>query len=175
MQQHFRYQFWILAAAGVIFFTNLGATALWDEDEPLYAACAREMLQRGDWVVPTFNGDLFPEKPPLGYWLMIAGYKMFGVTEFAARFWSALLGVGTALVTYHLGKRLFRPEVGFWAGLIVASSIIFTISARAATLDSALVFVTTAAMLTFVVGVMAKKGGAGRQPQITPPSPLPTH
>ena len=161
MQQHFRHQLWILAAAGVIFFTNLGATALWDEDEPLYAACAWEMIQRGDWVVPTFNGELFPEKPPLGYWLMIAGYKMFGPTEFAARFWSALLAVGTALVTYHLGKRLFRLEVGFWAGLIVASSIIFTVSARAATLDSALVFVTTAAMLVFVVGTMAKQEKTG--------------
>ncbi|HUT10543.1 MAG TPA: glycosyltransferase family 39 protein [Thermoguttaceae bacterium] len=159
MPQGLRHQLWIVAAAAVIFFTNLGSTALWDEDEPLYASCAREMLQCGDWVVPTFNGELFPEKPPLVYWLMMAGYKLFGVTEFAARFWSALLGVGTALVTYHLGKRLFSADVGFWAGLIVASSIIFTVSARAATLDSALVFVTTLAILVFVAGGMTKRGG----------------
>lgn len=157
MHQHLRHQFWIVAAAGVVFFTNLGAAALWDEDEPLYASCAREMLQRGDWIVPTFNGKMFPEKPPLMFWLMIIAYRLFGVTEFAARFWSAVLGVGTALLTYHLGRLLFRARVGLWAGLIVATSIIFTVSARAATVDSALVFLTTAAILLFVAGGLAKR------------------
>ena len=135
MRQHLRHQLWIVTAAAVVLFTNLGAAALWDEDEPLYASCAREMLQRGDWVVPTFNGEIFPEKPPLMFWLMMGSFRLFGVTEFAARFWSAALGVGTALLTYHLGRLLFRAEVGLWAGLIVVTSIIFTVSARAATVD----------------------------------------
>ncbi len=139
----------------MVLFTNLGAVALWDEDEPLYASCAREMLQRGDWVVPTFNGEVFPEKPPLMFWLMMGSFQLFGVTEFAARFSSAALGVGTALLTYHLGRLLFRAEVGLWAGLIVVTSIIFTVSARAATIDSALVFFTTAAILCLVAGGLA--------------------
>ncbi len=162
MHQQVRHQLWIATAAMVVFFTNLGAVALWDEDEPLYASCAREMLQRGDWVVPTFNGEVFPDKPPLMFWLMMSGFQLFGVTEFAARFWSAVLGVGTALVTYHLGRLLFRAEVGLWAGLIVASSIIFTVSARAATVDSALVFVTALAMLLLVAGGMARRGRIGK-------------
>jgi 4-amino-4-deoxy-L-arabinose transferase-like glycosyltransferase len=155
MQPHLRHQLWIVAAAAVVLFTNLGAVALWDEDEPLYASCAREMLQRGDWVVPTFNGQMFPEKPPLMFWLMIGSFHLFGVTELAARFPSAVLGVGTALLTYHLGRLLFRAEVGLWAGLIVVTSIIFTVSARAATVDSALVFLTTAAVLCLVAGGLA--------------------
>ncbi len=156
MRQQFRHQVWIVLAAAVVFFTNLGAVALWDKDESLYASCAREMFQRGDWVVPTFNGEVFPDKPPLMFWLMMSGFQLFGVTEFAARFWSAVLGVGTALVTYHLGRLLFRAEVGLWAGLIVASTIIFTVSARAATVDSALVFLTTLAALLFVSGWVKK-------------------
>ena len=160
MPQQLRHQLWIVAAAAVVLFTNLGAAALWDEDEPLYASCAREMLQRGDWVVPTFNGEIFPEKPPLMFWLMMSSFQLFGVTEFAARFWSATLGVGTALLTYHLGRLLFRAEVGFWAGLIVVTSIVFTISARAATVDSALVFFTTAAVLCLVAGGLARSRAA---------------
>ena len=156
MRQQLFHQFWIVLAAAVIFFTTLGATGLWDEDEPLYACCAREMLQRGDWVVPTFNGELFPDKPPLMFWTMMSGFGLFGVNEFGARFFSAVLGIGTAIATYHLGRLLFRAEVGFWAGLVVASSIIFTISARAATVDAALVFVTTLAILSFVAGGIAK-------------------
>jgi 4-amino-4-deoxy-L-arabinose transferase-like glycosyltransferase len=152
MRQLVRHQLWITAAAALVFFTNLGATCLWDLDEALYTSIAREMWQRGDWVVPMYNGDMFPEKPPLMFWLMIGGFKLFGVTEFAARFSSAALGIGTALATYHLGRRLFRPEVGLWAGLIVASTIIFTVSARAATVDTALTFATTLVMLLFVIG-----------------------
>jgi 4-amino-4-deoxy-L-arabinose transferase-like glycosyltransferase len=159
MTQNTRYQLWILAAAAIIFFTYLGAASLWDEDETLYASIAREMLQRGDWVVPMFNGHLFPEKPPLMFWLMIAGFEIFGQSEFAARFFSAVLGVGTALVTYHLGRLLFNPRVGLWAGLITTSSIIFTVSARAATVDSALAFVSTSALLCFVAAFRVQGSG----------------
>ncbi len=157
MSQLVRHQLWIVAAAAVIFFTNLGATALWDEDEPLYASCAREMMERGDWVVPMYNGVIFPDKPPLMFWLMISGYSLFGMTEFAVRFWSAVLGVGTAIISYHLGRLLFNARVGLWAGLITASTIIFTVSARAATVDTAMTFATAMAMLLFVAGGIAKQ------------------
>ena len=138
MSQPVRYQLWIVAAASVIFFTNLGGAALWDMDEALYTTCAREMFQRDDWVVPWFNGQMFPEKPPLMFWTMMAGFELFGVNEFGARFFSAVFGVATALAAFHLGRILFNARVGLWTGLITASTIIFTISARAATVDSAL-------------------------------------
>jgi len=142
----------------VVFCTNLGSAALFDMDEALYATCAREMTQRGDWVVPWFNGELFPDKPPLMFWLMMAGRELLGPTELAVRLHSALFGIATALATYHLGRLLFCREVGFWAGAIVSTSIVFTISARAATVDSALTFAITAAMLTFVAASPAWQG-----------------
>lgn len=145
-----RHQTWILLAAALVFFTNLGGPRLWDEDEPKNAECAREMLERGDWVVPTFNEQLRYDKPVLLYWLMISAYKTFGVNEFAARFWSAVMAVGTSLATYHLGRLLFRPQVGLWAGLAMASSLMFVVAGRAATPDSSLIFCTTLTMLAFV-------------------------
>ncbi len=160
MPQQVKHQVLIAAVAALICFLNLGAAALWDEDEPWYASCSHAMAQRGDWVVPIYNGDIFFDKPPLMFWGMISGFNMFGVSEFGARFWSAVMGIATALATYHLGRRLFSPQVGLWAGLIVTSSIIFTVSARAATVDAALTFVTTMAMLAFALG------GLGRQRRI---------
>jgi len=147
----------IVAVAVAVFFTSLGATHLWDKDETIYGSCAREMFERGDWVVPTFNGDLFPDKPPLMYWLMISGFHWFGVGAFGARFFSAVLGTATALATYHLGRILFRAEVGLWAGLIVTTNIIFTVSARAATVDAALTFATVLSVLFFAIG--SKRAG----------------
>jgi 4-amino-4-deoxy-L-arabinose transferase-like glycosyltransferase len=152
MPQLLRHQAWIALAAGLVLFTNLGVPQLWDDDEPRNATCAREMLVRGDLIVPTFNEDLRIDKPVLIYWLMMTAYKVFGPTEFAARFWSAVLAVGTSLMTYHLGRLLFRPAVGLWAGLIVASSLMFDVAGRAATPDSTLIFCTTLALLLFVIG-----------------------
>ena len=126
MRQDVRYQLWIVAAAGVIFFTNLGGPALFDMDEAPYTTCAREMHDRGNWVVPWFNGQMFPEKPPLMFWTMMGGFEVFGVNEWVARFFSAVMGVGTALAAFHLGRILFSARVGLWAGLITASTIIFT-------------------------------------------------
>ena len=112
-----------------MFLANLGSAALWDNDETLYTTIAREMSVRGDWIVPTFNASLFPEKPPLMFWLMMGSFKLLGVNELAARLPAAILAIGTALATYHLARRLFSANVGFWAGLVVSSNIIFTVSA----------------------------------------------
>lgn len=141
--------FWIILTAGLVCLTGLGATHLWDDDETLYSSCAREMLARGDWVTPTFNGNLFADKPPLVYWMMIGSFKLWGVNEFAARFPSALCALLTAWVTYQLGRILFCERAGFWAGLITTTTIAFAVSARAATLDSALTLLTTLAFLVF--------------------------
>jgi 4-amino-4-deoxy-L-arabinose transferase-like glycosyltransferase len=164
MRRQLVHQGWIVLAACITFFTSLGVPALWDEDEPLYATCAREMIARGDWVVPTYNGQMFAEKPALVYWSIIAGFKTFGINELGARFWSAVLAVGTVLLTYHLGRRLFREEVGLWAALAVASSLLFTVSARAATVDSALVLVSLGALYLFAAGGIAKTEKTGNPP-----------
>lgn len=156
MKKLLQYQFWIVLASGTIFFTALGGSALWDDDETIYASCAREMLQRADWVVPWFNGQMFPDKPPLMFWNMMAGFAIFGESEFAARFVSALLGVATSLLVFHLGKTLLNERAGFWAGLATASTIIFTVSARAATVDTALTFVVALALAAFVRGMKSR-------------------
>ena len=90
-------------------FTNLGVTRLWDQDEAFFARTAVEMHQRHEWIVPYFNGEVFAHKPPLMFWLMRVGFLLFGVTEFAARFWSAAFAVATALLVYRMGRRMFSP------------------------------------------------------------------
>lgn len=145
-------QAWIVGLAGVIYFAQLAATRLWDLDEPLYAACAREMAERGDWVVPVFNGELFHDKPPLMFWTMIAGGELFGWNEFGMRFFSAVFGVLTALAVYHLGRLLFDQRSAFWAAVVMTVNVLFTVSARAATVDAALTLATTLAFGALVLG-----------------------
>ncbi len=139
--------------AGIAFltlFVGLGRPQLFDEDEPKNAECGREMFVRGDWLVPTFNEELRTDKPILVYWFMLTSYHLFGVTEFAARFWSAALGLGTCLLTYNIGRVLFSARVGLWAGIMLSSTLMFTAIARASTPDSTLIFFTTLSLFLFV-------------------------
>lgn len=143
---------WLLAAAGLVIFLQLGQVRLWDEDEPKNAVCGREMLERGDWIVPTFNGQLRTDKPILLYWLMLSAYSLFGVCEFAARLPSAVLSLGTVVLTYDIGRRLAGERAGFWSGLVLIGSLLFGVAARAATPDGTLLFCTTLAFWAFVYG-----------------------
>lgn len=163
MRQMVRHQLLIVLIGLVVFAINLGSAALFDMDEALYADCAREMADRGDWVVPWFNGQMFPDKPPLMFWFMMVGRSLFGETELAVRLHSVLCAIGTALATYHIGRLLFREEVGFWAGVITSTTIIYTVSARAATVDAALTLAITGAMLLMVIGGVARLAKEARE------------
>ena len=159
MSTLWRHQLLLGMIAVLVFFTNLGGYVLFDEDEPKNAVCGREMFERSDWIVPTFNAQLRTDKPILIYWLMQVSFSLFGVSEFAARFGSAFLAVGTTLLTYHLGRKLYSPEVGLLAGVIVCTSLMFSAVGRAVTPDSVLVFCLTLAFTGYVWAVAARRGG----------------
>src|SRR5262245_34114014 len=76
----------LLAVTAALCLPNLGGPSLWDIDEGNNAEAAREMFESGNWVVPTFNGQLRVDKPVLLYWLQLGAYQVFGVNEWAARF-----------------------------------------------------------------------------------------
>ncbi len=153
----------LMVVSLVVFFTNLGGPKLWDRDEPRNAGCAVEMMQAGDWVVPRFNDELRSHKPALLYWLMISAYSVFGVSEFSARFWSAVLGSLTVLLTYDLGRRLFNHQAGLWAGVCLATSLMFTVAARAATPDAPLIFFVTLSLWLYVRFSFPKTGAANSE------------
>ena len=84
--------FVVLAAVALPYFIHLGTSSLWDANEAFYAETPREMLESGDYLAPRFNHQLRPQKPPLTYWLVLASYNLFGVSEFAVRLPGALAG-----------------------------------------------------------------------------------
>lgn len=143
--------------AAFVLFANLGGTTLWDRDEPRNAGCAQEMLRRGDWIVPTFNGELRTHKPVLLYWLTMASYAALGVNEFSARLPSALLGTGTVLLTFLIALRLFHVRIAMLSGCVVATTLMFDVASRAATPDSVLIFCVTATFCLYVHQVFRRR------------------
>lgn len=157
--------FWVVASIIVVAIYFFGLTIpLVGPDEPRYAQVAREMFERGDWVTPTLGGYNWFEKPALLYWLEIVSYHIFGITEFAARFGSAVFGLGTVASLWLLvrsipGETPRRGEISFanLLGLIAASSIGIVVFARGASFDIILTFPLTASLVSYFVWERNKK------------------
>jgi len=142
----------LIALVAGLYLPNLGAPSLWDIDEGNNAEAAREMLERGNWGVPTFNFQTRVDKPALLYWLQITAYRVFGINEFAARLPSALAALAAVLLAYELGRLLFTPAAALLGGVILASTAMFAASAHFANPDALLSACTILTLLIFWSG-----------------------
>src|SRR5262245_5412014 len=123
-------------------------------DEPRYAQVAREMFVRGDLVTPTLGGRTWFEKPALLYWLMIAAYKLFGVSEFSARFGTALCRLLTIVAVWFLTRNFERSQSEFaglswWSTMAAATSFGLIVFSRGATFDIVVTMTLTWALAFF--------------------------
>ncbi len=114
-----------------------------DRDEPRFAEASREMMERGDYIVPYFNDRYRFDKPPLTYWCQVASYRVFGENPFAARLPSVLAAALTAVAVYAWGRRLGLGRAGFWAAIIFTLCLQTFIHAKAAVADMWLVLFMT--------------------------------
>src|SRR5512137_601646 len=131
---------WLLLLVAPCYLWGLGAAGFQDPDEGMYAEIAREMLASRDWVVPTFNGVPYIEKPPLTYWLTAAALAALGPSEFAARLWNVLPVLGTVAMTGALGRRLFSPCAGIVGAGILATTLGTFLFSRISMMDPLLLF-----------------------------------
>lgn len=146
---------WLLLAGfcGFLFFFGLSYFGLVGADEPRYAQVAREMLARHDWVTPTLGGRPWLEKPALYYWQTMLAYRFFGVSDWAARLFSAVDATLMVLAVY-LFLRHFRSGFSFTGfqldGALMTASASGVIGfARAASMDMPLAATFTVAMLAW--------------------------
>jgi 4-amino-4-deoxy-L-arabinose transferase-like glycosyltransferase len=131
---------WILVA--VVLLMLLPGTAslpLVDRDEPRFARATVEMVERGDWIKPTFNGQDRFDKPVLTYWLMRVGYALCGQGELGARLHSIASALALVLLTWHTGRRWFNARVGFLAAFGLATCVQMFLHGRLALADMPMV------------------------------------
>lgn len=117
-----------------LFFYNLGAFGLVGADEPRYAKIAHEMVQTHHYITPRLNGQPWLEKPILYYWRAAIAFKIFGVSDTAARLPSATFALGLVIIIYFWMRR-FRPGAHLDAALMVAASAMMIAFGRAASMD----------------------------------------
>jgi 4-amino-4-deoxy-L-arabinose transferase-like glycosyltransferase len=135
----------LLLLAVLTFMVGLGRGAITDSDEAFYAEAAREMVEGGDWITPHFNDEPRFQKPILYYWLTAGTFVVTGASEWAARLWAALAGVGLVLVTAACARRWFGDGEALLSGAIVATSFGYYSIGRVALPDLPLtLFITMA-------------------------------
>lgn len=132
----------LLATLAILALYLFGASqaSLWDRDEPRFCRATMEMIESGNYLYPTFNGELRPDKPILIYWLMSIPIRLLGPTELACRLWSAVGVASACLITWWMGRKLFPHDgrVGLWAMIILGLSPLPMAIGKLATADGIL-------------------------------------
>ncbi|ABV35533.1 undecaprenylphosphate-alpha-4-amino-4-deoxy-L-arabinosearabinosyltra nsferase [Shewanella sediminis HAW-EB3] len=106
----------------MLYLLPLGLRDLWSPDELRYAEIAREMVDSGNWIVPTFNDIRYFEKPVMGHWMNAISQVLFGENNFSVRAASAFSTLGAAFCLFLLVGR-FANRKQAWVTVSVFLSL----------------------------------------------------
>ena len=111
-------------------------------DETRYASAAWEMWLRGDFLVPFKNGEPYSHKPPFMFWMIHAGWAMFGVNDWWPRLVMPLFSAGALILTFLLARRLWPHHAGLGgqAALVLVSSLLWIVFSTSLMFDVMLAF-----------------------------------
>lgn len=144
----------LLAFLSPIYFYKLGSLSLVSWDEAWYGAIARNILERGDPFILWWNGSIYSDHPPAGFWMISLFQSIFGVDEFGTRVGSAVFAILGLFLTYLLGRELFSKTVGFISAVALSSTYWYIYRARSGNLD---IFLTVFFIATFYLAVKSAK------------------
>ncbi len=152
----------VFIAIAIFYFFGLTTLPFIGPDEPRYAEVAREMLLRHDLITPTLGGQPWFQKPALLYWMIMASFRVLGVSEYAARVGPQTCGLLTAFFVYLIARRVERepfaesaePEkskhgLASWSAVALLSSAGLIVFSRAVVFDVLVTMTMTAALSCF--------------------------
>lgn len=135
-----------------LYFYKLGQSSLSSWDEAWYGSIAGNILQSGNFLILWWNGSIYSDHPPAGFWIIALGQSVLGINEFGSRIGSAIFGMLGLYLVYLLGKEMFSRVVGFTSALALSSTYWYLYRARSGNLD---IFLTVFFVLTFYLAIKA--------------------
>ena len=144
------------------YFLGIGHLPLLGPDEPRYAQIGREMFLSGNYVTPTLGGHTWFEKPSLLYWMIAAAFKVFGVSDWSARFGPAVCGLLTIAAVGFVGREVEKnqsPGFYFWSVVVTATCLGLIVFSRGASFDVVVTMTTTWSLAFFLMSELTKRRG----------------
>ena len=138
----------LFLALFISFFYSINLP-LFDVDEGAFSEASREMLVSRNFISPKLDRAPRYDKPIFIYWLQAASMHLFGINETAARLPAALASCLWAGIIFLFLRYLGYESIGFFAAIIMASSLELSIIGKAATADTLLNLWLSATMFLF--------------------------
>ncbi len=159
----------VLTLSVVVLLSLIGMGEVYNVGEGREGIVIEEILDSGNYILPLRNGEIVPSKPILFHWLGAALAKLLGkATEmdvFALRLPSALAGIGSVLVTFHLTALFSNAATGTLASLLLLSTYGFIAISQEGRVDSLFNFLITASIAAWLTGfVRHQQEGISRIP-----------
>ena len=145
----------LLIVSLILFFLGGWLIPITDPTESVYTLTAKEMLQAGDWLSPRIYGNFWFDKPIMFYWELLTAYKIFGVNEFASRFFPAVFAMFGLMLTYFFGAKLYNAKVGFAAAIMLATTLEYWYLSHAVITDMTLLVMFALTLMSFYFGYRA--------------------
>ncbi|BEU86581.1 hypothetical protein TAMA11512_00450 [Selenomonas sp. TAMA-11512] len=149
----------IIAAFFLLYLFGNADIAITDPVESNYTEAAIEMLAAGDWISPRIYGNYWFDKPSLFLWELLAAYSVFGVSDFAARFFSAVFAAASLGLTYFFARRIYDARTGFYAVGILGTSFLFWLISKTVITDMTLFFFFNGVLAAFYLAYRERKRG----------------
>jgi 4-amino-4-deoxy-L-arabinose transferase-like glycosyltransferase len=140
----------LLAFTALLYVVNFHINDIWTENESFYADAVRVMLQKGDFLNITYNGEPRFVKPPLTYWLMAASAAALGLNEFALRLPIVIMAFWTVLLTWSMARMLYGDKAALYALAMQAIGIQFIAGKQYASPEVPLAFFFTLTLWLFL-------------------------
>lgn len=141
----------LLVLAAILCFVANHLLVVTDPVESNYVLTAKEMLASGDYFSPRIFGNYWYDKPIFFYWELIAAFKLFGISNFSARFFPALFGMAGILLAYGFTARLYDKKTGFLTGLILLTTVEYFYLSKAIITDMTLFVFYSACLMAFYI------------------------
>lgn len=141
----------------VLYMLGNWALPMTDPVESNYVETAKEMIQAGDYLSPRIFGNYWYDKPILFYLELIASFKLFGMTDFAARFFPAAFAVIGLIMTYAFATKLYSRRVGLLSAVLLGTSVEYWYLGHAVITDMTLWVTVSATLMSFYAGYESGK------------------
>ena len=138
---------WVLLGFALVYFMGNWGLAITDPVESNYALSAKGMLKAHDWMSPQIYDHYWYDKPIFFYWEVMLGFQLFGMNEFGAHFFPALVSLLNLVMTYFFAKKVWGQRVALVATVILGSTLEFFVISKAV--------ITDASLFLFMNGVLA--------------------